>query len=148
MQILCTFVSIFKILRNLSLLRGGAPNGATPNIQWFLFLGVTYARISHFPEILISINFNSTVVSQFYESQVSDEYVIKGNAAVLKCNIPSFVSDHVEVIAWVDTTGIEYLREDSSGIFHFFYNFHPSSLLSFIPKIANLVDFYQANNLL
>lgn len=66
------------------------------------------------------------MVSQFYESQVSDEYVIKGNAAVLKCNIPSFVSDHVEVIAWVDTNGLEYLRADvdrsgtgQTGVFHF-----------------------------
>lgn len=46
---------------------------------------------------------------------MSDEYVIKGNAAVLKCNIPSFVSDHVEVIAWVDTNGLEYLRELNTG---------------------------------
>lgn len=65
---------------------------------------------------MIFISKLSTVVSQFYESQVSDEYVIKGNAAVLKCNIPSFVSDHVEVIAWVDTSGGQYLRENNSGI--------------------------------
>lgn len=57
----------------------------------------------------------SPVVSQFYESQVYDEYVIKGNAAVLKCNIPSFVSDHVEIIDWVDSNGEIYARENSSG---------------------------------
>lgn len=53
------------------------------------------------------------VVSQFFESQVSDEYVIKGNAAVLKCNIPSFVSDHVEIIEWVDSSGVQYDRNNA-----------------------------------
>lgn len=56
------------------------------------------------------------VVSQFFESQVSDEYVIKGNAAVLKCNIPSFVSDHVEIIEWVDSNGAQYDRNNAGII--------------------------------
>lgn len=56
-----------------------------------------------------------SVVSQFYESQVYDEYVIKGNPAVLKCNIPSFVSDHVEIIEWLDTNGGQYFRDDNSS---------------------------------
>lgn len=61
-----------------------------------------------------------TVVSQFYESQVYDEYVIKGNAAVLKCHIPSFVSDHVEIIEWTDSNGGQYsYMQDNSGIFDF-----------------------------
>lgn len=30
------------------------------------------------------------------------EYVIKGNAAVLKCSIPSFVADFVRVESWID----------------------------------------------
>lgn len=51
------------------------------------------------------------VVSQFYEAQVYDEYVIKGNPAVMKCNIPSFVSDHVEIIEWLDSNGGQYFRE-------------------------------------
>lgn len=58
------------------------------------------------------------VVSQFYESQVYDEYVIKGNAAVLKCNIPSFVSDHVEIIEWVDSNGLHYTRHDDNGTYN------------------------------
>lgn len=66
--------------------------------------------------IIIYFVFKRLVVSQFYESQVYDEYVIRGNAAVLKCNIPSFVSDHVEVVEWVDTNGGRYSREDNMGI--------------------------------
>lgn len=55
------------------------------------------------------------MVSQFYEAQVYDEYVIKGNAAVLKCNIPSFVSDHVQVVEWVTSNGSHYTQADNSG---------------------------------
>ena len=33
--------------------------------------------------------------------QVYDEYVIKGNTAVMKCHIPSFVTEYVQVIAWI-----------------------------------------------
>ncbi|XP_059046525.1 cell adhesion molecule Dscam2 isoform X42 [Achroia grisella] len=52
-------------------------------------------------------------VNQFYESQVYDIYVIKGNAAVFKCHIPSFVSDHVQVTSWHDTEGEEYLLNEN-----------------------------------
>ncbi|KAK8752895.1 hypothetical protein OTU49_008128, partial [Cherax quadricarinatus] len=37
------------------------------------------------------------VVQQFYKTSVGEEYVIKGNAALIKCNIPSFVADFVKV---------------------------------------------------
>lgn len=42
------------------------------------------------------------VVNQFYEAEIMTEYVIKGNAAVLKCTIPSFVADFVHVESWID----------------------------------------------
>lgn len=58
---------------------------------------------------------------QLYESQVYDEYVIKGNAAVLKCNIPSFVADHVEIVEWVDTNGERYFRDSDIGIAYGFF---------------------------
>ncbi|XP_041449105.1 LOW QUALITY PROTEIN: Down syndrome cell adhesion molecule-like protein Dscam2 [Drosophila obscura] len=48
------------------------------------------------------------VVQQFYESEVNNEYVIRGNAAVLKCSIPSFVADFVQVISWQDEEGKLY----------------------------------------
>lgn len=49
-----------------------------------------------------------TVVQQFYQSEVNNEYVIRGNAAVLKCSIPSFVADFVSVVAWHDDSGNSY----------------------------------------
>lgn len=42
------------------------------------------------------------VVQQFYEAEVNNEYVIRGNAAILKCSIPSFVADFVSVMSWQD----------------------------------------------
>ena len=41
------------------------------------------------------------------------EYVMKGNAAILKCSIPSFVADFVHVVAWVDDDGKEYVASDN-----------------------------------
>lgn len=35
------------------------------------------------------------------------EYVIRGNAVVLKCSIPSFVADFVRVESWIDELGTE-----------------------------------------
>lgn len=34
---------------------------------------------------------------------------MRGNSAILKCLIPSFVADFVSVTAWVDSDGDEYL---------------------------------------
>lgn len=33
---------------------------------------------------------------------------MRGNAAIIKCIIPSFVADFVHVIAWADEDGTEY----------------------------------------
>lgn len=56
-----------------------------------------------------------SVVDQYYEAQVYDVFVIKGNSAIFKCNIPSFVADHVEITEWTDTNGGSYFIENSFG---------------------------------
>ncbi|RZF38599.1 hypothetical protein LSTR_LSTR010932 [Laodelphax striatellus] len=48
------------------------------------------------------------VVNQFYEAEIMTEYVIRGNTAVLKCSIPSFVADYVQVESWLDNEGTIY----------------------------------------
>ncbi|XP_066145702.1 cell adhesion molecule Dscam1 isoform X47 [Euwallacea fornicatus] len=40
------------------------------------------------------------VVTQFYDIDVNKQYAIRGNAAILKCEIPSFVADFVQVVSW------------------------------------------------
>ena len=43
---------------------------------------------------------------------MDNEYVMRGNAAIMKCSIPSFVADYVQVIAWVDEEGTEIVVPD------------------------------------
>ena len=45
------------------------------------------------------------MVSQEYSTKAEDEYVIVGNDVLMKCKVPSFVSDQVTVINWIDNQG-------------------------------------------
>ncbi|XP_052739493.1 cell adhesion molecule Dscam2 isoform X33 [Bicyclus anynana] len=45
------------------------------------------------------------VVSQHYVTEAENEYVIRGNAAIVHCKIPSFVSDFVYVESWLMDDG-------------------------------------------
>jgi len=56
-------------------------------------------------------------VNQFYGADILMEYVIRGNAAVLKCSIPSFVADFVRVESWIDEEGTELRASENYGIF-------------------------------
>lgn len=56
------------------------------------------------------------VVNQYYGADILMEYVIKGNAAVLKCSIPSFVADFVKVESWIDEEGTELRPSDNYGV--------------------------------
>ena len=50
------------------------------------------------------------MISQDFKIHVDFEnYVILGNDALLKCDIPSFVADLVDVFGWFDNEGNEYL---------------------------------------
>lgn len=63
----------------------------------------------------VSFPFCCPVVNQFYGADILMEYVIKGNAAVLKCSIPSFVADFVRVESWIDEEGNELRYSDNYG---------------------------------
>lgn len=54
------------------------------------------------------------VVSQSYAVNLMEEYVLRGNSAILKCHIPSFVSEYVSVISWIVSEGEEQLELDSN----------------------------------
>ena len=56
------------------------------------------------------------VVSQSYVTHVNQEYVILGNAIVMKCGIPSFVADFVFVTGWQeDVSGSSFLPSQDYG---------------------------------
>lgn len=42
-----------------------------------------------------------------------DEHVLRGNTGILKCHIPSFVTDYVFVEAWIDEENKEFYAENS-----------------------------------
>ena len=42
-----------------------------------------------------------SAVIQTYETDVIKEFVIRGNDALIKCSIPSFVTDFVTVRSWI-----------------------------------------------
>lgn len=55
------------------------------------------------------------VVQQYYEVQVYDEFVIVGNIAVLKCHIPPFVREHVQVTSWIRNHNVHIRSAVSSS---------------------------------
>jgi hypothetical protein len=54
------------------------------------------------------------VANQYYEAEVLSEYIIKGNAAIIKCNIPSFVTDFARVEAWLGSDGQEFTYNEKN----------------------------------
>ncbi|CAL1268402.1 unnamed protein product [Larinioides sclopetarius] len=54
-------------------------------------------------------------INQYYETQVYDVFVTKGNTAVLKCHIPSFVKEYVSVMAWMRDDGSIIHAENGAG---------------------------------
>ena len=68
-----------------------------------------------------------------------ESYVILGNDALLKCEVPSFVSDLVDVDSWLDNQGQSFLA-GSFGDFYFDdLSKRPSSSLSFSYKWLNFL---------
>ena len=45
------------------------------------------------------------VVNQIYMTEATNEYVITGNSALMRCVIPSFVSDFISLQNWQDEKG-------------------------------------------
>jgi len=45
---------------------------------------------------------------------MASHHVMGGNAALLACQLPSFVADLVRVVGWVDDQGNEYLESTSN----------------------------------
>lgn len=45
------------------------------------------------------------MVSQSYTVNLWEENVLRGNAAILKCHIPSFVTEYVTVTSWIISEG-------------------------------------------
>lgn len=55
------------------------------------------------------------MVHQFYQTRVIDEFVLRGNAATLKCLVPSFVADFVQIVGWISDDGKSYVAAQSDS---------------------------------
>lgn len=92
--------------------------GESKNGDGTTYVSLLTAKSPNIPFPFLSENKpHFSVVTQYYEAEVVSEYVIRGNAAILKCNIPSFVADFVKVEAWIDSNGGEYLPTDDIGTY-------------------------------
>lgn len=60
------------------------------------------------------------VVGQRYAVNVMDEHVLRGNAAIIKCHIPSFVAEFVDVDSWVEdeTRDIYPTADYGTGVYN------------------------------
>ncbi|XP_046611584.1 Down syndrome cell adhesion molecule-like protein Dscam2 isoform X8 [Neodiprion virginianus] len=52
------------------------------------------------------------VVAQYYDVDVNKEYAIRGNSAIMKCVVPSFVGDFVKVVSWHTDQNEEFVAGD------------------------------------
>lgn len=57
------------------------------------------------------------VVTQEYTTEPTNEYIVLGNDALVKCKIPSYVSDLTQIVGWVDSEASEFLINNHYGKF-------------------------------
>ena len=55
------------------------------------------------------------MVDQIYDTDVNKEYIINGNSAILKCQMPSFIADFLTVISWNTDHDDHYSISDSTN---------------------------------
>ena len=56
-------------------------------------------------------------MEQGYRTEPSNEDIVLGNDALMKCKIPSYVADMVEVVGWVNSEAAEYRVNNNYGKF-------------------------------
>lgn len=77
------------------------------------------------------------VVAQYYDTDVNKEYAIRGNSAILKCVVPSFVADFVKVLSWHTDQGEEFVPSDDFGI---------NKIRDLINELTDLLNMLRAEN--
>lgn len=84
------------------------------------------------------------VVGQRYAVNVMDEHVLRGNAAIIKCHIPSFVAEFVEIDSWVeDETNNIYPKSDYGTTYR--QCFSPNSFINTFTILIFVHFFYSSS---
>lgn len=60
-------------------------------------------------------------MKQHFTPQEFDDFVVKGNTAVLKCHLPSFVREYVVVDSWIRNDGHILKMTENKGEFSDWY---------------------------
>ncbi|XP_050054033.1 cell adhesion molecule DSCAML1 isoform X3 [Aphis gossypii] len=99
----------YVILGNTAVIKCKVPSFVTDFVSiesWMSSDGQEYRYLS-----------DRYVVNQNYESELMPtEYVIRGNSAILKCSVPSFVADFITVESWVTSEGQTYTRDSTEMV--------------------------------
>ena len=74
------------------------------------------------------------MVAQDYITEAHNVHVIIGNVALVKCEIPSFVSDFVSVVSWTDGHGNQFFLNDQTTLGNKNHNFQLGSHKHFVVK--------------
>lgn len=77
---------------------------------------IFYSQIINHGKTEIKLNLRPLlflVVMQVYETTVGVDFAIRGNSVVLKCGIPSFVADFVQVMSWLVGDLVVYPSQDN-----------------------------------
>lgn len=61
-----------------------------------------------------------SVIKQQFDPQVYDDFVVRGNTAVLRCHLPTFVREYVSVDSWIRDDKQVLKRNDMKGKVPFF----------------------------
>lgn len=72
------------------------------------------------------------MVAQYYDTDVNKEYAIRGNSAILKCVVPSFVADFVKVLSWHTDQGEEFVPGDDFGILFCLFHFRANERIRYV----------------
>ena len=67
-------------------------------------MGISKIKLGTFLKVVFSkfIFCVFLVVTQNYDCYVNQAHVIRGNDVLMKCDIPSFVTDFVQLLNWQD----------------------------------------------
>lgn len=63
------------------------------------------------PLVNCSHLYSVSVVEQRFVIEVYDEFVTSGNSVVLRCHIPAFMRDLLDIVAWVEGSSNYILPE-------------------------------------
>lgn len=63
---------------------------------------VRFVFIHIFINVFFFFFFSFLVLNEKYSLQVYDEFVLSGNTAVLRCNIPNSAKHFLEVVSWIE----------------------------------------------